>query len=357
MTTAASAGPASGQATAARPKGERAGAIVIDKNRATAKRLARVLVSAGYAVKTFEDEAPPIAATVAADPSIGTWLLLGEAAASPAILGALAKPEHKRCRGVLYGCEGELDVPALCEQPAVVALLGQRSGAGRELETELLGVASYLRGQPLMPMQAYLLWGAQAFSTSIINVGGRDAAEARIVKLCKEQLSISGRVADSIAEVVHELITNAMYDAPVDASGRALYAHDRTANITLPADDKVTFRYGTDGMRLVVETADRFGRLRRSDLVKSLRRAAAGQINRSQGGAGIGLSMVVRTAQAVQVDVEPGARTRVTAVLDLDVQRPGAAAGAAGEVQSRPARSIIFPDLPPPAVSRPVSST
>ena len=40
------------------------------------------------------------------------------------------------------------------------------------------------------------------------------------------------------------------------------------------------FRYGTDGIRLAVEVVDRFGRLKRSDLVRSLRRAQSGQVNR-----------------------------------------------------------------------------
>jgi hypothetical protein len=116
-----------------------------------------------------------------------------------------------------------------------------------------------------------------------------------------------------------------------------LYAHDRTANIQLATENRVTFRYGTDGLRLVIETVDRFGRLRRADLVRSLRRAASGQVNREKGGAGIGLSMVYRTAQALQVDVEPGTKTRVTAVFDLEAAR--ASEGA------RPGRSLIFPDL------------
>ena len=70
-----------------------------------------------------------------------------------------------------------------------------------------------------------------------------------------------------------------------------------------------------------------------------MRRAAAGQVNRAQNatGAGIGLSMIYRTAQALQIDIEPGARTRVTAVFDLD-------AGRAPE-GARPGRSLIFPDL------------
>ena len=47
--------------------------------------------------------------------------------------------------------------------------------------------------------------------------------------------------------------------------------------------------------------------------------------------------MIYRTAQVMQVDVEPGQRTRVTAVFDLDAGR--ATDGARG------ARTLIFPDL------------
>lgn len=331
----AGASPSSGGATGVR---ERAGAIIVDRNRPLAKRLARVLVSAGYTVKTYEDEAAPVAQSIQADPDVGLWLILGEAAASRAICNALALLPGRRAFGLCYANAEELDVPALCEQAGVVALLGNRGAGGRtELESELLGVAAHLRGQPLLPMQAYLLWGSQAFSTSITNVTGRDAAEARIIKLCRENLSCSGRIADGIGEVVHEMITNAMYDAPVDELGRTRYAHDRTAHIELPTEDRVTFRYGTDGLRLVVEASDRFGRLRRADFARSLRRAATGQVNRGEGGAGIGLSMVCRTAATVQVDVEPGVRTRVTAVLELDPSR--------SEGGARPGRSLIFPDL------------
>ncbi len=340
--------PYSNPPAGARPKAEqreRAGAIVIDRNRTTAKRLARILVSAGYTVKTYEDTAVALLPAMQAEPGVSIWLLVGEAAAAETITAAAsavakAREPQRRCQAALYGAGDELDVPTLLEHAGVAALLGLRQASGRmDLESELLGLASHLRGQPLLPLQAYLLWGAQAFSTGITNIGGRDAAEARIVKLCTEHLNISRRVADNIGEVVHELITNAMYDAPIDREGRPRYAHDRTAHIELPAEDRVTFRYGTDGIRLCIETADRFGRLRRSDLVRSLKRAAAGQVNQGQGGAGIGLSLVYRTSQTLQVDVEPGHRTRVTSVMELDAARTGEGA--------RPGRSLIFPDLTP----------
>ncbi|HNN94295.1 MAG TPA: ATP-binding protein [Pseudomonadota bacterium] len=352
-------GSAASQGVAAdRPSKERAGAIVLDKNRATGKRLARVLASAGYSTKTFDEESPQVLwSAIAESADIHSWLLVADVAAAQTIYTVLGRQDAKKtCRGVLYCGMGspsvappssaslgggqappndDIDVAAFCEQAGVLALLNARQA--RDFDQHLIGIANYLRGQPLLPLQGFLLWGAAAYSTQISNVAGRDAAEARLVKLCSDQLGVSSRVANSIGEVIHELLTNAMYDAPVDAQGRAIYAHDRTAPIQLNNEDRVTFRYGTDGTRLVVETSDRFGRLRRGDFARSLRRAAAGQVNRSAGGAGIGLSMIYRTAQVMQVDVEPGQRTRVTAVFDLDAGR--ATDGARG------ARTLIFPDL------------
>lgn len=352
-------GPASSQSssTERQPK-ERAGAIVLDKNRATGKRLARVLTSAGYQAKTLEEDSPAaLWSMISGSPEITSWLLAADSAASQTLYTVLNRNEARRhCRGVIYcglsgaqtgqvppppsgaaapGPADDMDVATLCEQNGVIALLNGRQS--RDFDLYLLGVANYLRGQPLLPLQGFLLWGAAAYSTQISNVAGRDAAEARLVKLCTEQLGVSSRIANSVGEVIHELLTNAMYDAPVDAQGRAIYAHDRTAPIQLNNEDRVTFRYGTDGTRLVVETSDRFGRLRRGDFVRSLRRAAAGQVNRSAGGAGIGLSMIYRTASVLQVDVEPGQRTRVTTVFDLD--------GARATEGARAVRTIIFPDL------------
>lgn len=345
-----SAAPSVGAASAtsgewAGVRRERHGAIVIDRSRNSAKRLGRVLSSAGYSVKIFEDEpASVIWSAICSDPEAHSWLIVGELFAAGSLCSILQRLEARRhCRGVLYyggkdaASSEEPDIATLCEQQGLLAILGMRGTATRDLETELWGIASYLRGQPLLPLQAYLLWGAASHSAAINNVGGRDAAEERIIKLCSEQLSTGSRVTSGIAEVVHELLTNAMYAAPIDRQGRALYAHDRTAEIQLASEDRVNFRYGTDGLRLAVETVDRFGRLRRADLIRSLRRAASGQVNRAAGGAGIGLSMVYRTVSALQIDVEPGSRTRITAVFDLEPAR--VADGG------RASRSLIFPDL------------
>lgn len=207
----------------------------------------------------------------------------------------------------------------------------------------MLSLARYLRGSPLPPLQAHLLWGAQAFATEIRDVAGRDAAVAHIVDLCSGPLRCGKRVADSAGEVLHELLTNAMYDAPVDDEGRPRYAQDRTAPIELGARDQVVFRYGSDGLRLALEVEDRFGRLTRADLRRSLLQGASGQVSRESGGAGIGLSLVCRACPVVQIDVEPGARTRVTALYDLEPPQRGPRPEEGRAPAPAPGRSLVFP--------------
>ncbi len=78
-----------GTGTGTRPRSERAVAVVVERNRSTGKRLARLLVSAGYTVKTYEDETTAIAPILHSDPQIGLWLVVGEAVAAAAIAEGL----------------------------------------------------------------------------------------------------------------------------------------------------------------------------------------------------------------------------------------------------------------------------
>ena len=79
-----------------RPKADakaRACAVVVDKSRPVAKKLARVLVSAGYTVKTFEEAQTPLLQVIQAEPAVQQWLLVGESGAAAAIGAALSSKE------------------------------------------------------------------------------------------------------------------------------------------------------------------------------------------------------------------------------------------------------------------------
>lgn len=141
-----------------------------------------------------------------------------------------------------------------------------------------------------------------------------------------ERAGASDRLAARIGEVAHELIMNATFDAPVDARGEPRYAHDRRAPVVLADGDAPVVQLATNGVLVALQVADRFGRLTREHVLASLRRgasagraAAAEVVDRSGGGAGLGLWRVYAGSAVTVVDVVPGQATVVTAVFDLDV--------------------------------------
>ena len=119
---------------------------------------------------------------------------------------------------------------------------------------------------------------------------------------------------------------NATYDAPVDSRGELCYAHDRREQVTLPNREAPTVQVATDGLLVVLQVTDPFGRLTRDHVLASIdrgRQARKGSgsdvVDRSQGGAGLGLWRVYASSAVTIVDIIPGRATTVTAVFDIDV--------------------------------------
>jgi hypothetical protein len=121
-------------------------------------------------------------------------------------------------------------------------------------------------------------------------------------------------------ELAHELIMNAMYDAPIDAQGRLKYAGDRKAAVALDANECPTVVLGTDGTRLGLRVRDPFGRLERRHVVDGLARGlAGGEMDHSHGGAGLGMLVCHNASSAMIFDVARGRHTEVTAMFELDM--------------------------------------
>lgn len=136
----------------------------------------------------------------------------------------------------------------------------------------------------------------------------------------------SDRTAGRIGDVMHELMMNATYDAPVDRSGEPRYAYDRRAPVELDEGEIPLVQLATDGMLVVVAVTDPFGRLTRDHVLASIERGSeAGRsstsevVDRSRGGAGLGFWRVYSSAAVTIVDIVPGHSTSVTAVFDIDV--------------------------------------
>ena len=166
---------------------------------------------------------------------------------------------------------------------------------------------------------AYLDWGHTGFDERVTTTDERDRVVARVQDFVTA-LQVPKRLAEMASELVHELLMNALYDAPVDERGVPRYAGDRKAVVHLAPDDAARLRCATDGTRVVVQVRDRFGGLQRKHVVDGLARGlAGGEMDTSHGGAGLGMSVCHHNALAIFFDVARGRHTEVTAVLELDL--------------------------------------
>ncbi|MCW5804494.1 MAG: hypothetical protein KIT31_19140 [Deltaproteobacteria bacterium] len=168
-------------------------------------------------------------------------------------------------------------------------------------------------------LAAYLDWGFTGFELDVRSSRERDDAVARIADGV-HALAVPRRVGEMFGELAHELLMNAMYDAPVDAHGRPRFAGDRKADIVLDDGERATVRFGTDGSRLALQVRDPFGRLERHHVVDGLARGlAGGEMDRAHGGAGLGMMVCHNSSSAMFFDVVRGRHTEVTALFELDL--------------------------------------
>lgn len=139
-----------------------------------------------------------------------------------------------------------------------------------------------------------------------------------------EQAGVPRRYREPIEQCLDEMMMNALYDAPVDARGKHLFAEIPTrVRITLRTEQRVVVQYACDGKQLAVSVRDAFGTLERRTVLRYLHKGlhAAQQIDRKAGGAGLGLYLMVSSASAVCFNVLPGIATEAVCMFDLEAPK------------------------------------
>jgi anti-sigma regulatory factor (Ser/Thr protein kinase) len=168
--------------------------------------------------------------------------------------------------------------------------------------------------------QPYLI---QGFSTTEAIVQSSDDKEQALdaVMELAAALELSDEKKRRIEVATEELLLNAIYDAPRDASGTAVHAKlDRRTPVKLSPDQQVKLRYGCDGRNFVVSVADRFGALERVNLERSLGKLLDPQGARpapGTSGAGLGLMLTYGAANQLVAHAVRGRFTEVTAVMHV----------------------------------------
>lgn len=127
-------------------------------------------------------------------------------------------------------------------------------------------------------------------------------------------------VAHAVGNATDELITNAIYNAPVDAAGQRHFAHlPRWTPVTLEAGQEVVVRCAFDGKRLCLSVRDFFGSLDPARLLGCLSRGVAmgdDQVESKTGGLGVGLYQVFNFMHHLVVNIAPGECTEMIGLLD-----------------------------------------
>ena len=286
--------------------------VILERNKLAGRKVARLFTAAGATAVTFEDPAAIPEAAAGAD------VLCADAFDGDVVAEQIrARPG---LRGVLWTAEPlRRSLRYLVESAAINHVLGRRDFESAPRAWEVTMLARRLAGAPAPPLGAYLDWGFTAADIDVRATADRDAAAARIQDFVAA-LGVPRRVSEMFAELGHELIMNAMYDAPVDGFGRAKYAADRRAEIVLADHERPALRIATDGTRLVLQIRDPFGRLERRHVVDGLARGlAGGELDRSHGGAGLGMMVCHNASTALWFDVIANRQTEVTALFELDV--------------------------------------
>ncbi len=170
-------------------------------------------------------------------------------------------------------------------------------------------------------MEKYLSWGTKTTEVSIEN------SEARIVQ--NENMlehfrgfGVRTAILEKVQVVTEELLMNAIYDAPIDGSGKSLFNHlPRTEKVHLARGQEAKLKYGTDGMFIAVSVTDPFGSLTKNIIMKYLESCYGGQAgiyNKEKGGAGRGLHMIIESANLTIFNVVPGQKTEVISLFNLE---------------------------------------
>jgi len=289
--------------------------LIFDRNKLVSRKAARILTCLGLDVAICEDPSE-LPRYIDGTPT----LLCADAVDIAIVEGILqSRPEFL---ALVWSAESmERILPIANQVPRLDHLLGKLGKDDCPREWELLYTARRLVSGESPGIASLLSWGYTGFKENIRTSQQRDACVEGVVRFC-EKLNVPGRVREMFGELTHELLMNAMYDAPVDAAGRPKYAADRKAIIALEEAEAAVIRCATDGMRIVLSVTDPFGRLPRGAIFGGIHRGLqGGTMDTSHGGAGLGMLYIYRSSAISIFDIVPRQRTQVIGVYELDTNQ------------------------------------
>jgi hypothetical protein len=183
------------------------------------------------------------------------------------------------------------------------------------LAEELLATVQKLIRGDVFGLEKYVAWGAEVRSYVLEDASDRDHAVAALAKDVVA-VGLPDRVGSLVSVIADELIANALFAAPVDASGarfRASEPRDRAR--PLAGQDRVVVRWATDARYLAIEVRDRWGSI--DPVAIAPRLAAAGKPGGDANGSGMGLALAYACCNQLVIGCAPRELTEVIALVDV----------------------------------------
>jgi hypothetical protein len=195
---------------------------------------------------------------------------------------------------------------------------------GDELESGVFVTAQKLLTGDIFGIEKYLPEGTPVHYARLRDFEGRGKAIQTVLDFAEQQ-KMRRQVRSAIGQVCEELLMNALYDAPVDADGKQIFAevdpHDRTKT---KSPRPVSIRYAATDDKFAVAVRDRFGRLAKNTILSYIEKCihSPNQIDRKTYGAGLGLYLVANAAASYVVNVAYGIATEVVCTFDRGAKSP-----------------------------------
>jgi hypothetical protein len=195
---------------------------------------------------------------------------------------------------------------------------------GEELDHGVFVTAQKLLTGDIFGIEKYLPLGTEVKYARIRDFEGRGKAIQTVLDFA-EAHKMRRQIRSAIGSVCEELLMNALYDAPVDADGKPVFAevdpHDRT---TVRSPRPVSIRYAATEETFAIAVRDRFGRLAKNTILSYIEKCihSPNQIDRKTYGAGLGLYLVANAAASYIVNVAYDVATEVVCTFDRGAKAP-----------------------------------
>jgi hypothetical protein len=300
---------------------------VVERNRRIGERVSRILAAAiGLEHVACVDEPAALPALVGEETRL---VACGEGDIEQ--VGEWFFKLYPQLRFLVWTTEDPGRVMAVAAaQPRLSNVLGWPRFASMPRPWELALAARRLvfPDTPAPPVTALMNWGATQLVWAPRTGHDLDLVVAEVGEVV-QRASGDASTAERVCGLAHELLVNAMYEAPVDAYGRSRYARDRAQDVVLDDSERPTLRLVTDGVLLALEASDPFGGMERPHVFERVARGLAigdgadGDVDPGTSASGLapvstGMVRLYRDSAVLLVDVLRGQTTRVLSVHELN---------------------------------------